>query len=349
MPLNKHARRLDAIQARKVHPDQPKPAGKAMDSTRIASAECMLSKGEQVPDPQRKWAGNVSSNAPTNECVYETPVCILIPMPYDVSPRDNLGTMEYALFRLSKKNLRANELIHYQLPDGYIKVSSGVHGMATIWDYDIVLMAISHLNEAMNQCRAGAGKGEKPGRLFCPSLEDIFKFCKRGGGGSQKEKLLGALIRLSTTHVLIQRNQGIATHTNGESLISFFNIVNDSQTHNVEHVEIEIANWMYEEITKGQKPEVLTVHPDYFRISQGVGRFVYRLARKSAGKDMAVWGFDTLYQRSGSTGTLKEFSRLLRKTIRTKCLPEYDLAEEEGKMGSMLRIVHRAQVGKWAS
>ena len=347
MPLNKHARRLDAIKARKGQPDQLKVADETAGSPTAVPTQRTPAKVKLPSTPKRKVGAATSSPPSAKKPVCEVPTCIFLPLPYDVSPRDNLGTMEYALFRLSKREDRANSIINYHLPNGYIRVSSGVHGMASVWDYDIVLMAISHLNEAMNQHRAG--KGEKPGRLFRPRIDDVLRFCKKGKGGSQTEKFLDALVRLSTTHVLIQRTRGVTTHTNGESLISFFNVVNDSETEAIEYVEIEIANWMYEEITKCQKPEVLTVHPDYFTISQGVGRFVYRLARKSAGKNMAVWGFDTLYEHSGSTGTLKEFSRLVRKVISSKCLPEYDLAEEEGKMGSVLRIVHRSQAEKWAS
>ena len=31
-------------------------------------------------------------------------------------------------------------------------------------------------------------------------------------------------------------------------------------------IEIELADWMYREITEGKNPDVLTVHPDYFLI-----------------------------------------------------------------------------------
>lgn len=72
--------------------------------------------------------------------------------------------MDVAVFRLSKKDKRAGELIRYDLPDGYVEVSAGAHGMASAWDYDIVLMMVSHLTEAMNRYREG--KGGKPGECF---------------------------------------------------------------------------------------------------------------------------------------------------------------------------------------
>ena len=59
-------------------------------------------------------------------------------------------------------------MIRYDLPDGgYVEVSSGHYGMASVWDYDLVLMAISHLTESMNRYREG--RGEKPGRVYKPN------------------------------------------------------------------------------------------------------------------------------------------------------------------------------------
>ncbi|KPY31246.1 hypothetical protein B7R56_26970 [Pseudomonas savastanoi pv. retacarpa] len=99
---------------------------------------------------------------------------------------------------------------------------------------------------------------------------------------------------------------------------------------------------MYREVTEGKNPDVLTVHPDYFLIDPGIGRFLYRLARRAAGKTSATWGFRTIYERSGSTSKFFEFSRMLRSIIKANDIPEYTLSEESGKMGPMLTMTHRA-------
>ncbi|ANC47742.1 hypothetical protein A6P55_25870 (plasmid) [Pandoraea pnomenusa] len=49
-------------------------------------------------------------------------------------------------------------------------------------------------------------------------------------------------------------------------------------------VEIEVPSWIYREVVEAKKPEVLTVHPEYFLIEPGIGRFLYRLARRAAGR-----------------------------------------------------------------
>src|SRR6218665_3502376 len=109
--------------------------------------------------------------------------------------------------------------------------SSGEAGMASVWDYDIVLMAISHLTDAMNRYREGRGEkpsrifrphisqilnfspprdpetprggggAEKRSRIFRPHMSEILKFCRRSDGGRQYEEIEGALKRLGTTFV----------------------------------------------------------------------------------------------------------------------------------------------------
>lgn len=267
-----------------------------------------------------------------------------VPTLYDVGTRDSRGIMDVAVFRLSKKDHRPNSVITYDLPDGHVTVSSGTHGMASVWDYDIVLMAVSHLTEAMNRFREG--RGEKPGPNFRPHVGDVLKFCRRDNGGKQKESLVGALERLASTFVSIERKKKVknksVTINEGENLIAKFSAITNDDTGRLEFIEIKVADWMYREVTEGKNPDVLTVHPDYFLIDPGIGRFLYRLARRAAGKTNATWGFRTIYERSGSTSQFFEFSRMLRSIIKANDLPEYTLLEEAGKMGPMLTMTHRA-------
>ena len=263
-----------------------------------------------------------------------------VPTLWDLSTKDTRSIMDVAIFRLSKKDKRIGETMRYELPDGFVEVSSGVAGMASVWDYDLVLMAVSHMTEAMNRFRDG--KGLKPERVFKPHVSDILKFCRRADGGKQKNDLVETCMRLSTTHVAVERKKKDGrTISEGETLISRYKVIHN-KAGNPEHLEIEMSDWMYREITEGENPDVLTVHPDYFLIDPGIARFVYRLARRSAGKDRAKWAFSTIYERSGSTGPLKKFNFNLRKLIEINDLPEYHLSENKGLKGSpMLMINHR--------
>ncbi|HBO5311221.1 TPA: replication initiator protein A [Pseudomonas aeruginosa] len=269
-----------------------------------------------------------------------------IPALREVGTRDSRSMMDVAVFRLSKKDKRAGEVIRYELPDGHVEVKAGPDGMASIWDYDIVLMLVSHLTEAMNRYREG--KGDKPGRVFKPHVSDILKFCRKGDGARQFEQVEAALDRLKGTTIKSVRevsrdSKRTTREVKSEGLISSYEIVSRTDTGKVARVEIEAPNWIYHEITEGKQPDVLTVHPDYFLIEPGIGRFVYRLARRAAGKGKAKWAFRTIYHRSGSAGTFKEFCRILRKLIVADDLPEYTLREEAGQSGPQLLMRHRSE------
>ncbi len=267
-----------------------------------------------------------------------------VPSLYDVGGRDNRSIMDVAVFRLSKRDKRAGEMIRYELPDGFVEVTAGPYGMASVWDYDIVLMMVSHLTEAMNRYREG--KGDKPGRTFKPHVSDILKFARRGDGSRQVEEVEAALDRLKGTTVKTVRERTGANdrkmrQTEAEGLINRYSVLSRTDSGRVSAVEIEAPQWIYQEIVGGKQPDVLTVHPDYFLIDPGIGRFVYRLARRSAGKGAAKWSFQTIYKHSGSTGTFSKFRENLRKIIRANDLPEYALREEPGQSGPQLIMTHR--------
>ena len=267
-----------------------------------------------------------------------------VPSLYDVGGRDNRSIMDVAVFRLSKTDKRAGEVIRYELPDGYVEVKAGPDGMASVWDYDIVLMMVSHLTEAMNRYRDG--KADKPGKTFRPHVSDILKFARRGDGSRQVEEVERALDRLKGTTIKTVRER---TGANGrkmreveaEGLINRYSVLSRTDSDRVSAVEIEAPQWIYQEIVGGKQPDVLTVHPDYFLIDPGIGRFVYRLARRAAGKGAAKWSFQTIFERSGSTGTFKKFCQNLRKIIQRDDLPEYNLREEPGQSGPQLIMTHR--------
>jgi plasmid replication initiation protein len=267
-----------------------------------------------------------------------------VPALCDVGTRDNRSMMDVAIFRLAKKEKQAGVAIRYELRDGYVEIKAGPDGMASVWDYDIVLMMVSHLTEAMNRYREG--RGEKPGRVFRPHISDILKFCRKGDGTRQFEEVEAALARLQGTIIKSVREVARAgrralREVEAEGLISRYRVVSRTDTGKVASVEIEAPSWIYREVTEGKRPDVLTLHPDYFLIKPGVGRFVYRLARRAAGKSDAKWAFQTIYQRSGSAGTFKEFCRILRKLIMVNDLPEYILQEEAGQSGPQLLMRHR--------
>jgi plasmid replication initiation protein len=70
------------------------------------------------------------------------------------------------------------------------------------------------------------------------------------------------------------------------------------------------------------------MHPDYFQLSGGLERALYRIARKHAGDQEEGWTcrVSLLHEKSGSDSAPKEFARMLRKVIEADDLPEYSLS-----------------------
>jgi plasmid replication initiation protein len=80
---------------------------------------------------------------------------------------------------------------------------------------------------------------------------------------------------------------------------------------------------------------LLKVHPEYFKITSGIKRFLYRTARKHVGIQNKSWSFlvETLYKKSGSEQPLKTFKFHLKKAVHDNDIPGYILEwiEEDGK------------------
>lgn len=270
---------------------------------------------------------------------------LFIPWVCDAATKDDHSLMDVSPGRLSKNDpYKEGSKLRYELSDGFIEIAAGAYGMASIWDYDLVLMAMSQLAEAANQWRQG--KAEKPSRKLTPLVSEILKFCRRDDGVKQYQDIEAALKRLVGTTVLIKRlvptKKGrLVEMTEGQPLINSFKMAAISEKGRLVRVEMEIGLWIYEQIVEAEKPGILTVNPDYFLITGGIGRFVYRLARKTANKGVSEYSFKTLYERSGSTGEQKNFNRYLRQLIEANDLPDYSLSERKGVDGPVLAMTYR--------
>ncbi|WP_256927287.1 replication initiator protein A, partial [Pseudomonas aeruginosa] len=119
------------------------------------------------------------------------------------------------------------------------------------------------------------------------------EFCRRSDGGQQRDHVEAAPVALkgATIESVGERaspnGQRIMREVEEEGLISSYKVVSRTDNGKIAAVEIEAPQWLQREITEGKRPDVLTVHPDYFLIDPGIGRVVYRLARRAAGKGQA--------------------------------------------------------------
>ena len=238
--------------------------------------------------------------------------------------RDIMELMEIPFVALSKHR---TEPIIYESPNGKSKVKiSGHRGhyIASIYDWDIILLVSSKLQEIMN-----SKSGIPPRTLIIPRHELLKEIYKHDGKKNKKE-IEASLSRLQLT--------GIETTIHNEDYryrggFGFLDNWGYTERKDVKEFRITLSEWLYE-ITC-YKGALLKVHPEYFKISSGLKRFLYRTARKHVGIQNESWTFpiEALYEKSGSEQELKKFKYDLRKSVKDNDIPGYLLEwiEKEGK------------------
>lgn len=284
--------------------------------------------------------------------VEDTQLTFFVPTVYDAPIKDDVNLMDVAPFSLSK---RANTgIIRYELKDSLITIEGGAEsGLATVFDYDIFLNMVSHLADEVQRYRRDDAKGLRPSlppKTYRPSASHILKFCRRSDGGKSYEDLEAALDRLSNTTIkVINLSNGRRRQVDSRPLISGYSVVSRTGANKIDLIEITIPDWVYLSVVNNERTvPLLTLHEDYFLISSGIGRFIYRLARKAAGQSEATYSIREIYKRSGSSQEYRKFSYDLREFVtRTQAfpMPDYDLTLQEGKDGPVLRMTRRVSLG----
>jgi plasmid replication initiation protein len=96
---------------------------------------------------------------------------------------------------------------------------------------------------------------------------------------------------------------------------------------------LTLPDWLFQGIT--MKGGVLTIHEDYFLLTGGIERWLYRVARKHAGHQEIGWQFTMrqLYEKSGSSSRFSDFAIDVRKVIDEDSLPEYALSIRKNDEG----------------
>jgi plasmid replication initiation protein len=92
---------------------------------------------------------------------------------------------------------------------------------------------------------------------------------------------------------------------------------------------------------------VLSIHEDYFLLTGGVARWLYRIARKHAGQQDTGWQFTMrqLYEKSGSAARISDFAIMVREVVSADALPEYTLAiARNGEGEEVVSMVRRSRL-----
>ncbi len=245
----------------------------------------------------------------------------------DVPPRDQRDLMERPFFSLAKAKRTAPIL--YTAGDTKVQVHGlPGHGIATIWDADVLIWAASHLVEALD-------RGLPTSRFFRFTPYQLLGAIGRGRGQRDYLLLKGALARLQSTVIRTTIRHGAHWRRQQFSWISEWEELT-TWSGRVEGMEFVLPDWFYQGVL--DRRLVLNVDPAYFRLTGGLERWLYRVARKHSGRQPGGWRFELrhLHAKSASLARFSDFALDIRRLVARQPLPGYALALRQEATGAPL-------------
>ena len=225
--------------------------------------------------------------------------------------------MAFPFFSLAKS--KRTSPIDFRAGDVSIRVEAVPdHGMATIWDADILIWAGSQIVEARDAKL-------RTSRLMTATPYEILTFIGRGVSLRDYQRLKAALDRLQSTTVATSIRQPAEGRRHRFSWINEWQERTDRRGRPT-GIELILPDWFYRAVLDDAL--VLTIDRAYFALTGGLERWLYRIVRKHGGRQSSGWSFDFghLHQKSGSLSPLKHFAYDLREIVRRQPLPGYQLA-----------------------
>jgi plasmid replication initiation protein len=250
------------------------------------------------------------------------------------SPKSDRHSMEHPFFSISKR--KDCQIRRYENPDGtWIEITPSVKGLATIWDRDVIIFAISVIRDAM----ARGATFDRNNQVINITAYNMLAATERGTGGKSYDDLELALDRLKGT--IIKTNitpAGGDEKTEGFGLVERYKIVRDKKSRRMLAVELVLSEWLWDAIHSDK--DLLSIDREYFSITGGLERRIYELSRKHCGHQRA-WqiGMEKLYNKSGSVASPKEFRRMIKEIVKKNILPQYLLQFD--LKGDMLTVRNR--------
>ena len=240
-------------------------------------------------------------------------------IPGDLAPRDAQDLMSWPFFSLAKTKRVAP--IDFRMGETWIVVeATPEHGMATIWDADVLIWAASQLVEARDA-------GRQTSRLMATTPHEILTFIGRGTSVRDYDRLKAALDRLQSTTVATSIRQPHQRRRHRFSWINEWKERLDGSGRPL-GLELIVPDWFYAGVL--DRALVLTIDRAYFDLTGGLERWLYRIVRKHGGRQSGGWSFDLshLYLKSGALSPFKRFAFELRTIVRRQPLPGYVLTLE---------------------
>jgi len=254
---------------------------------------------------------------------------------FDYALKDDGASMEAPIFTLATKPDLS--IWQWSSRDGNraVKVTPSVLGRATQHDKDVLIYVVSQMTEGLNR-----GRDDAKNRTVRFTVYDLLVATNRDTSGRGYKLLHEAFERLRGTSITTDIRTGGQRVREGFGIIDRWKIIEKSPTdERMIAVEVTLSEWLYNAV---QAYEVLTIHPDYFRLRKPLAPRLYELARKHCGHQ-TQWkiGLDLLQAKAGSKSTLKEFRRAVRAIEGDNSLPEYQLVLNDDDVTFLTRDAKR--------
>ena len=238
---------------------------------------------------------------------------------FDYALKDDGVSMEAPIFTLATKP-DVSEW-HWESKDGSkaVTVTPSVKGRATQFDKDVLIYVVSQMTEALNRGRSDANN-----RTVRFTVHDYLVSTNKAINGRSYERLSETFERLRGTTLKTNIQTGGTRTREIFGLIERAKIVEKSPNdQRMVAVEVTLSEWLFNAV---QAHEVLTLHPDYFRLRKPLERRLYELGRKHCGHQ-TTWSIslELLQDKAGSKCSLREFRRMVREIIEADTLPGYRL------------------------
>ncbi len=237
----------------------------------------------------------------------------------DAVLKDIMPQMEHPFYSLSKKP--DTSIRRYEHNGNWLEIIPSVKGLATIYDKDILVYCIS-------QIMAKLKRGEKVSQRVSINSHDFLVFTNRGTGGKDYKALCDSLDRLAGTRIVTNIKTGDTEQTDGFGLVDATSV---RRKHGLDGrllwCEVKLSDWVFNAI---RAQEILTLHPDYFRLSKPLEKRIYEIARKHCGQQPS-WkiAIGNLWKKSGSQSPLKRFRQLVADLVETDHLPDYSMTMQQ--------------------
>jgi plasmid replication initiation protein len=254
----------------------------------------------------------------------------------DLPPRDQRDLMERPFFSLAKA--KRVQPILYKAGTTEVQVYAvPEHGMATIWDADVLIWAASQILTAQD-------RGLSTSRFFRFTPYQLLTAIGRDTGNRNYLLLKGALTRLQSTVIRTTIRQGEHWRRQQFSWINEWEELT-TLSGRVEGMEFVLPDWFYQGVI--DRRLVLAIDPAYFRLTGGIERWLYRVARKHAGRQPDGWRFELrhLHAKSASQARFSDFALDIRAIVRRQPLPGYALGLERPPGAPEIVVMRPAPLG----